>query len=776
MSTDAFIDQLYNHILAREADAEGKAYWLETIDNRSLSAAQATQAFLNSDEYATTVTPLALLYYTTFNRAPDAAGLAFWAGALQRGNSFMAISESFMASAEYLALYGSLVDNSDFIDQVYSNSFGRAADAEGHANWLAHLDRGMSRAELLGHFARSPELAALRGEELAIIAQYHGVLGADPGPREFAIAEAATSPLQLTEQLYAHAFYYGEAVPYFVDTIAPTVSASLPQLYALPGGGYPDNAGNPSITPVGDADNYVLSWTEIHLEQEIIRDGRVQQMNSNGQAIASSLLHLETPSPNYGGDFTLDVIALGSSGDYLLTWYRDYARSLSQRFPDDDAIFIQHINADGSTANHPLIQIEGVGEPALGIPVATTLGSNGDYLVAWAGYNIEGDDKEPRIFLLHFDAQGRQLNPSPIELELSDFADDLKIARLGASGRFVLNWRTEDAEGSSRVLTQVFNTDGSSVGPATELGVHIIRSVEMAALGNSGKYATAWTELSSEGGLLLFVQVFNTDGSVATTPVEINTALGGRGVGNLQIAALGDSGEFVLAWNGSTATTFGSKVLAQKFNADGSTTGNTLLQLSDVMHPFGHNYEPPTVSALGADGAYVLAWVGRYATSVQRVGSDGKLDGAAVNLPFGSYLDISAVGNRGEYVLAWTTNFEDGGYPVFVQAFNADGTRKLDPDGIIDTSGIVTVISSERGQAYLVNSEIVVTSVLDITSSADELWNESWNPDWTLIDISNSHVHLYVTGLVDGDYYVYAVDEAGNLSAPAEQIIIIGEV
>ena len=133
------------------------------------------------------------------------------------------------------------------------------------------------------------------------------------------------------------------------------------------------------------------------------------------------------------------------------------------------------------------------------------------------------------------------------------------------------------------------------------------------------------------------------------------------------------------------------------------------------------------------------------------------------------------MGSSGEYVLAWNTDSEGGGSQIFVQAFNADGTRKLDADGIIDTKGIVTVTSSERGQAYLVNSDIVVTSVLDITSSADELWNKTELSDRSLIDISNSQVHLYATGLVDGDYYVYSVDEAGNLSQPAEQIIIIGQ-
>ncbi|MBL4783439.1 MAG: DUF4214 domain-containing protein [Porticoccaceae bacterium] len=48
-----------------------------------------------------------------------------------------------MASAEYQALYGGLVDNGDFIDQVYSNSFARAADPGG-ARLLASRARSGS--------------------------------------------------------------------------------------------------------------------------------------------------------------------------------------------------------------------------------------------------------------------------------------------------------------------------------------------------------------------------------------------------------------------------------------------------------------------------------------------------------------------------------------------------------------------------------------------------------------------------------------------------------
>ena len=758
MSTDAFIDQLYNNILAREADAEGKAYWLDAIDSRSLSAAQATQAFLNSGEFATTITPLATLYYTTFNRAPDVAGLAFWAAALQAGSTFIAISESFMASAEYQALYGGLVANSDFIDQVYSNSFARAADAAGHAYWLAELDQGVSRVELLGHFARSPELAALRGEELKVIAQYHSVLRADPGPGEFADAAAATSPLQLTEQLYAHGFYFGEAVPYVVETITPTVSASLPQLFALSVG--TDVRGvDTRITPLNDGDNYVLSWTEHLFEGGRFKDGRVQQVDSNGEVIAASLLHLDEGSQSGDSTEVAEVTALGG-GDYVLTWHR------TQYSADEPSytrtIFIQHVNADGSTDNHPLIQIDGTAEEEIGFPLTTALGSNGDYLVAWAGYNVDGADKAPRIFLQHFDHQGNPAGQQPVELALSAYAHGMHIAGLDDSGRFVLGWHADTPSSENSVFGPIFNADGSSTGNVTEFNEDVRFILDIATLGNTGTYAVVWYSLSNGKDKGNFVQVFNADGSAATSATEIESSYA-------QITALGNSGEFVLTWGSSVFESLRTMGFAQKYNADGTTTGNALLQLSDITGPFS-SAGSPDVSALGTDGAYVLTWEGKYATAVQRVGADGKLDGNPVYFQAGRDPDISAVGSKGEYALVWYHDALGSEYRgPLLQTFNADGTRKLDADGTIDTSGFVTAISSEQGQAYLVNREIVVTNVLDITGSADELWNEA------SINISNSLVAIHATGLIDGDYYVYSADEAGNLSQPAEQIIIIGQ-
>ncbi|MCB1918910.1 MAG: DUF4214 domain-containing protein [Candidatus Competibacteraceae bacterium] len=85
----------------------------------------------------------------------------------------------------------------------------------------------------------------------------------------------------------------------------------------------------------------------------------------------------------------------------------------------------------------------------------------------------------------------------------------------------------------------------------------------------------------------------------------------------------------------------------------------------------------------------------------------------------------------------------------------------------IQNSGYAVVQSSETGTAYLVNDVVIVTSVSDITSAADNRWNQ--------VSISNANTDTYLAamGLADGAYHVYAVDAAGNLSAASTNSLLI---
>ena len=116
------------------------------------------------------------LYQATLGRAPDPTGLGFWTDALETGALSLAEeAQGFVASAEFQARYG-VLGNAGFVDLLYLNVLGRAADAEGHAHWTVGLDAGATtRAEVVLGFSESAELKSDTAADYAA-----GVWAADP--------------------------------------------------------------------------------------------------------------------------------------------------------------------------------------------------------------------------------------------------------------------------------------------------------------------------------------------------------------------------------------------------------------------------------------------------------------------------------------------------------------------------------------------------------------------------------------------------------------------
>lgn len=82
------------------------------------------------------------LYVAYFSRPADPAGLTFWADQLATNpNGYQNISANFSTSAEYRAMYGSM-DNRAVVAEVYENLFGRVAEAAGVDFWANALNSG----------------------------------------------------------------------------------------------------------------------------------------------------------------------------------------------------------------------------------------------------------------------------------------------------------------------------------------------------------------------------------------------------------------------------------------------------------------------------------------------------------------------------------------------------------------------------------------------------------------------------------------------------------
>ena len=116
--------------------------------------------------------PAARLYWAELGREPDSAGLSFWTS--QLSNSIATLSQeadALASSPEFATRYGGL-DNAGFVNRLYENVLGRAADASGQAAWTNALANGAIRGSVVIGFSESVESKA----RFESVAGHNGIL------------------------------------------------------------------------------------------------------------------------------------------------------------------------------------------------------------------------------------------------------------------------------------------------------------------------------------------------------------------------------------------------------------------------------------------------------------------------------------------------------------------------------------------------------------------------------------------------------------------------
>ncbi len=157
-----FVDLVYQNVLGRPGDAEGRNFWAGQLDN-GMARGRVMIGFSDSPEFRDQIAPtiaewdrlgpVARLYQAYFRRLPDSGGLQYWTAT---GMPLADISQAFAESPEFQTVYGSL-SNREFVDLVYQNVMGRGGDAAGTSFWTGELDRGASRGRIMVGFSESPE-------------------------------------------------------------------------------------------------------------------------------------------------------------------------------------------------------------------------------------------------------------------------------------------------------------------------------------------------------------------------------------------------------------------------------------------------------------------------------------------------------------------------------------------------------------------------------------------------------------------------------------------
>lgn len=166
-----FVEQVYETVLGRHGDADAQN-WVAAL-NSGLSRADLVDQFVFSSEHVsdiqpalnqgvfsadTTDTSVARLYYGLLNRAPDAAGLQNFEAAAHNGASLESIANTVLTSSEYGNGHPGGQTNIQFVDSLYTNALGRAADPVGEQNFTQALDSGhLTRAQVAVAISESPE-------------------------------------------------------------------------------------------------------------------------------------------------------------------------------------------------------------------------------------------------------------------------------------------------------------------------------------------------------------------------------------------------------------------------------------------------------------------------------------------------------------------------------------------------------------------------------------------------------------------------------------------
>ena len=99
------------------------------------------------------------LYQAAFARIPDIAGVAYHINDMEsNGLSIQQIASNFMASPEFINMYGDSPSDNAYINALYQNVLGRSASTEEVAYYQDHFDKGIwDRPQVMINFAESPE-------------------------------------------------------------------------------------------------------------------------------------------------------------------------------------------------------------------------------------------------------------------------------------------------------------------------------------------------------------------------------------------------------------------------------------------------------------------------------------------------------------------------------------------------------------------------------------------------------------------------------------------
>ena len=257
---------------------------------------------------------VAKLYVATFNRAPDTAGLDYWANSSNL--DLAGIASSFFSQSETQALYPSETTDRAFVQAVYQNLFNREPDNDGLDYWEGVLNQGLiSKDTFIQAIIDGAESPTGNPKDAAVLANKTavGIYYADNGLSDLDKAYEVMSAVDSDSQTVDFA---KTSIDIFVDdiigideyigtvetdsTTTITVTLEAGKHYTLSAQAFNDSSLDPKIIQVTDTTGTIIEGLS----------------NDDSGASNSAKVSL---SPSVTGNYTVTVAGEeGSSGNFWL--------------------------------------------------------------------------------------------------------------------------------------------------------------------------------------------------------------------------------------------------------------------------------------------------------------------------------------------------------------------------------------------------------------------------------------------------------------------------
>ena len=556
-----------------------------------------------------------------------------------------------------------------------------------------------------------------------------------------------------------------------VDEMAPTVTldgSSTGPVMLSPGSSYMFPNGF-DTTALGDG-SFLVTWAGNNNDSSGIY---VQRLSAQGVALGDAVQLASGTTNTFlnSSDSIVSVTAINNAGAYALAWTSKDDTS------NDTSIYTQLFNADGTSIS-AAVKLDGAASAQDIAPQIAAL-ANGGYIVTWY---INGGD----VYVQRFDDTGVAVgSTAPLAVSGSSGNVSPQVAVLD-NGGYVVTWQGQTSN-DYHIYVQQFDATGTGATPvvldATTGNTNRFEVLPQITALTGGGYVVTWSGYeynNSNNDSSTYVQQFDATGAKVGSIVVLDGLSNGTTGGSYTypyIAALADGG-YAISWmeyNNSNGS-YGYDVYVQQFTAGGSQVG-TIVQLdAPGNNTINSEDQLPRITALG-DGGYVVTWMGTsgpdWDVYAQKFNASGVAVGDIVQLQASGgaldlYPQVTAVGTNGEYAVTWYGFNPSNGmsdFHLYVQKFNADGSI-YENLVVLNHDGHATVQSTENGTIYLVNDNVVVSQLSDITGAASNQWAST-------AVIANTSASVSAANLADGTYHAYAVDAAGNLSVISGSSVMV---